>query len=471
MRKNIPSIRIVLALFSWILPLTAFLSIWLPVLHHYHVKRSIIGNEIVEVSRNRPSDSVFQELNRVNLWINLASKNDAQTVIIAEQVLKGRIEIPGYPKVKFHMPFNSGDLQTSSSEWRLLFAGFALPDVLLHGYKLSLRDDFLNAAKDFILAWAEYESKSWLPTGLLWNDHAISNRMVVISKFWSYYRNHSDFDLETARVIFQIVDRGRKLLAKPSHFTFATNHGIMQNLALWHISIAFPFLPNIEYYRNLAFERMNEQMSFYISEEGVVLENSAGYHKKGLELLDISFRYLTLLNKPIPYDWKSKYDKAKDFYLQLRRPDGSLPVFGDTRRKEDPPNLLYTNIPQFKKDKSSLDFRENILKKSFTLFPLSGYSVWWDQLKDGPSKNRLSQTMVIWSNFPDHGHKHADEMSVLLWAYGQTWWTNIGYLPYGTQEREEAISWSGSNAPHLAGEHQKIKRVTRLRGRCLRGRR
>jgi hypothetical protein len=237
----------------------------------------------------------------------------------------------------------------------------------------------------------------------------------------------------------------------------------MQNLALWHISIAFPFLPNNEYYKNLAFERMNEQMSFYISEEGVVLENSAGYHKKGLELLDISFRYLTLLNKPIPYNWITKYDKAKDFYIQLKRPDGSLPVFGDTRRKEDAPSLLYKNIPQFKKDKTPHNSGENILKKSFTLLPVSGYSVWWDQLKEWPFKNRLSQTVVIWSNFPGHGHKHADEMSVLLWAYGQTWWTNIGYLPYGTSEREEAISWIGSNAPHLVGEHQTIKRVTVLK--------
>jgi hypothetical protein len=463
MRKPIHSIRLFFAIFSWILPVFAFTSVWLPVIDHYHVKSDIIGDRIVDASRNNPPFSVFKQLESVNFGINLAPKSDNQVIALAEQILEGKIDFPGYPKLTFGMPFNSDDLSSDSLEWALLFAGFALPDVLVRGYSISLRDDFLNAARDFIMAWAEFESKTWLPKGLLWNDHAISNRMVVISKFWGYYRKHINFKTETAKAIFRIVDRGRKLLAKPSHFTFATNHGIMQNLALWHISIAFPLLPNIEYYKNLAFDRMNEQMSFYMSNEGVVLEHSAGYHKMGLELLDITFRYLTWLNTPIPYDWITKYDKARDFYLQLRRPDGSLPVFGDTRSKENSPKLFYSDIHTLDNNNEPLDLQQYVPKESFTLLPVSGYSVWWDQLKDWPSKNKISQTVVIWSNFPGHGHKHADELSVLLWAYGQTWWANSGYLPYGTSERKNAISWIGSNAPHLVDEHPKINRNTELK--------
>jgi hypothetical protein len=53
-------------------------------------------------------------------------------------------------------------------------------------------------------------------------------------------------------------------------------------------------------------------------------------------------------------------------------------------------------------------------------------------------------------------------MSVLFWAGGQTWWTNVGYWPYGPR-RSEAISWSGSSAPHLLNEDARSARTTSLR--------
>jgi hypothetical protein len=53
-------------------------------------------------------------------------------------------------------------------------------------------------------------------------------------------------------------------------------------------------------------------------------------------------------------------------------------------------------------------------------------------------------------------------MSVLLWASGETWWTNSGYWPYGTKGRSEAVSWAGSNAPHLLEETAHSERKTTL---------
>jgi len=55
-------------------------------------------------------------------------------------------------------------------------------------------------------------------------------------------------------------------------------------------------------------------------------------------------------------------------------------------------------------------------------------------------------------------------MSVLLWGAGVTWWSNVGYWPYGTQERSEAESWNGSNAPHLTGESAASNRKTKMLG-------
>ena len=54
-------------------------------------------------------------------------------------------------------------------------------------------------------------------------------------------------------------------------------------------------------------------------------------------------------------------------------------------------------------------------------------------------------------------------MSVLLWAGGQTWWSNVGYWPYAAW-RSEAESWNGSNAPHLSGENVSSARKTSMLG-------
>jgi Heparinase II/III N-terminus len=132
-----------------------------------------------------------------------------------------------------------------------------------------------------------------------------------------------------------MVARSEALLAKPGLFTVATNHGIMQNLALWHASMAFPALPHTQEYQRLASARMNDQMKFYLGEEGVILEHSAGYQPFGLERLAWAFRYLDLMHQPVPQEWIDKYERAQKFYGTLRRPDGSLPMLGDTDAAAD----------------------------------------------------------------------------------------------------------------------------------------
>ena len=444
------------------LPLLVILNIWLPVINHYHVDDALITEDLIASSRNFPSDSILDEINRFKFGINIAPKDENETVLIAEKILYGNLDTPGYPRMKFDVSFNPADLDSQNAAWRLYYTSFALQDVLIDAYKISNRDEFLKAVVIFFRNWASYELNAWLPKGLLWNDHVISNRIRVILKFWRYYRKHPEYDSQTAEIIFRLIAKSRQFLARPSHYNFRSNHGIIQNLALWHICVSVPHLPRKEYYKKLAFERMKGHLSYYISSEGVVLEHSAGYHKLGLKLLSMSFRYLTLLDISIPSDWSEKYARMKNFYALLRRPDGSLPLFGDTHERKDElgPPVAYPD--QYGKTKKLKIKDKWLLGESNNLFPVSGYAIWWSGLENRTT-DKSSQTVVLWSYFPKHAHKHADEMSVVLWAYGQKWWSATGYWPYGNKERKKAISWRGSNAPHLADESKKSDRWTELK--------
>lgn len=449
---------------SYVIPISFFIVIWFPIIDQYYISPIDITDEVVNQARIQPSDQIFDELNgkEFDFGLKKSFENDKKLITVAEKILKGNLEIPGYSPQKISIPFNPDDIDKGLPGWQLQLAGFVAPEILLSAYKVTGRNEFLETARDIILEWALFEKDVWLPKGFLWNDHAVAARILVLSKFWRLYRNHHIYNPDVAKTILQLVARSGKFLAKPSHFTYSTNHGVMQNLALFHLCLCFPSLPDVEQYKRLAFNRLDDQMSFYINEEGIVLEHSAEYQKLGLQLTAMAFRYLTLLNMSIPKEWLDKYEKAKEFYAQLRRPDGSLPTYGDTIEYKDSLGPLLTNIDSDGRAEYLHHQKRWFPKGSNSLYPVAGYSVWWNGLDSWPDEKKLTQTVVVWSNYPGHGHKHADEMSVLLWGGGQTWWTNVGYWTYGTKGRAEAVSWYGSNAPHLIDKDTKSVRNTKL---------
>lgn len=455
--------RLFAQLFFYAVPLLVFVRIWLPEVEHNYIPNDRITEAMVDQARRQPEEAVFRELEEFSLGLKPLWKNDDELIAAAEKMMRGEIEIAKKFSGKFHVPFSAEDVEKGLPTSQLSLAAFVVPKVLTDAYQRTKEEKYLMTARDIILGWAAYERTAWFPKGLLWNNHAISARIPVLAQFWRVYRSHPRYDPETAKAILLMVARSARLLADPAHFTFSTNHGIMQNLALWHLCIAFPDLPEVEKYKRVALSRMREQMLFYMSDEGVILEHSPGYHREGMQMISAALKYLDLMKMPAPEAWKEKYRRGKDFYAQLKRPDGSLPMLGDTVSLQDPygPRVrgLETDGPGEVLD----DKIDSLPKRAASLYPISGYALWWNGLDRWPDPRPLNQSAVAWSYFPGHGHKHADEMSVSLWAGGQTWWTNVGYWPYGEKGREEAVSWMGSNAPHLIEEPAESVRSARLR--------
>jgi Heparinase II/III-like protein/Heparinase II/III N-terminus len=443
----------------WAVPAGVVLLVWVPEINHYRVSGVRITDEMLRSARQSPPDSVLRELDEFRL-LDVRWADKEQVVRAAERLLGGVVEVPGYPPESIGMPFDARDLD--SPRWQLLLPGLTVPRILLDAYNATGRNEFLAQAQAAILALGKYERRTWLPRGLLWNDHAVAARMNVLAEFWRAYRGHPSYRSEIGKAILEQAARNGRLLAKPEHFMVATSHGIMQNLALLHLSLAFPTLPEAARYKRLALHRLRDQMPFYMDDDGVVLEHSGGYQEWGLYSLGLMCRYLTLLREPIPEGWIQNYQRGQRFLSVLRRPDGSLPMFGDTPDSREElgrstigPNARGGCTP-------AAESRSQLPESSFSLYPVAGYAIWWGGLRGWPNQKSLSQTVTVWSNFPGHAHKHADEMSVLLWAGGQTWWTNVGYWPYWHAGRLEAESWAGASAPHLANEPTESVRSTRL---------
>ena len=452
---------------AWIslfLAVAVIAAVWLPEFAHWHVRPAPTATSAIETARNAPDQATLNELATMHLAAVVVGPS--ATVSAAEQIMRGTLTLPGFESTPIAIPFSPADLVRGLPTRQLAIASLVSADVLLDAYQLTRREEFLLQARDVILAFARFESAQWIDHGAVWNDHAISGRVPVLVKFWAEYRTRQDFDPAIGQAVLDLVSRSAELLAKPSFYAWSNSHGVVTDLALLQITAAFPWLPRAAEFRAIATGRFRDHLTYWIDEEGVTLLHSAGYHAGSLYHFGLALRLHSLNGVKISDAWWSRYEQAANFYASLRRPDGTLPMYGDTGSLPNEAGPLLT--ARRESDGSAEPLRERALPPSgemFAIYPVAGHSIWWDGIaQPGASKSAAAQTVVTWSNHPGLGHKVADEASTIIWAAGRTWLTNTGYWPYGVPGRVAAESWESSNAPHLVGESSDSSRISGVRG-------
>lgn len=190
--------------------------------------------------------------------------------------------------------------------------------------------ELLDSIVEAVLAYSRRANRLFVADDFMWNDHAISSRTLVLSRLWRLYRRSENYSPHVAREIFEHVARNIKYLMRGDHFTYWTNHGVMQSIALLHAANSFPILPGREEMIDLALKRLTDQLIYFVSDRGWIMEHSAGYQEFGVNLLGTLIVEVELLDRTIPSSWRNKYIQAKRVLELLRRPDGSIPNYGSS---------------------------------------------------------------------------------------------------------------------------------------------
>lgn len=425
--------------------LITLFGIWWPELRHYHVSTPEISDEAIQELRTVPADEVFARLNDLQFDPPRDLVPGRGSVAAADNIIRGTWDEPAFGLRRVHFPFDQRDLSVGWPTQQLSLASLGHVGVLLAASRSSGDERYLAAASDVIDAWSRFERAQVLPKGFLWNDHAIAQRILVLSDFWAQYRNSKIFEPERARGLLQFVARSGRMLEKPDHVTARTNHGVMQSLALLHISVAFPELSDSDRFREVAIRRLGMQLEYYISEEGVVLEHSPSYHVLGAQLLAALKTYQELIGRDLGLRVNERFAEACAFLQTIVRPDGTLPLIGNT-------GAMAVKLP--------CAIPDGHPQRGLSTYPVSGYAVRWSlpEANDGA----VSQTVVGWGNFLTRAHKHDDELAVTTWIAGRPMLTGAGYFPYGHELQKAANGWRGANGPHLRAEAPKHERYSAL---------
>jgi hypothetical protein len=438
-------------------------AVWVPEFAHWYVHPAPLTTAVVDASRRAPLDATLDEVAGQSLRGVVVPLD--QVVGTAEQALAGTLVLPTFPPAPLSHPFDAADLLHGTSMWQLMTASLASVDVLLDGHIATRRPELFQRARDLLVGFARDESRRWLDLGLLWNDHAISARVPVLAKFWRLQRLRPP-DPQAEQAVMRLAARSALQLAKPDAYAWRTSHGILADLALLQVAAAFPDLPEAALARRVGAERFKQHLDYWIAGDGVTLLHSAGYHAGSLYHLSVGLRLFSLNNLPVPDEWWRRYDRALHYMALLRRPDGTLPMFGDTMSLGVPTPMLLTARDA---DGRAAPVQPRALPvpdpTAGVLLPVSGSGVWWDR-GGSDSVGSAGQTVATWAYHRGLGHKLADEMSVLFWSHGRNWVSNTGYWPYDFAGRELAEGWDASNAPHLVGERRDSERSTRVTGQA-----
>lgn len=422
-------------------PLLLAFSVWWPHHTHFDVSLEPPPAAALQGMLSEPSAKTLEDVGSIRLMsFDLPASRKAAA---ARAILDGELDARPLASKVFRLQGYPADLRLDGGPtFQLGVASFGTEELLLDAYEESRDPRYLQAARARVLQFAEWEARQSTPVEFTWNDHAIAARIPVVARLWSLLRNTGENIPEQERQqLLTLVGRSGALLAKPDHFTVRTNHGVMQNVGLLQIGAAFPYLPQAAQWRALALQRLEMQLAFLVSDEGVVLEHSSHYHFFGEELFGYALRLIALNGLEPPQRLVSSVQRIAEFSKILRRPDGTAPLLGNTSKESrEPAGTLEPPAP------------------GNFLFPLSGYALWWT---GAPVP---AQTTVAWAKHDRHGHKHADEPSLHFWSRGMDWITAVGYWPYGYRGLVEANGWGGSNAPHQVGEAADSPRTVRLLG-------
>ncbi|MBN2184675.1 MAG: heparinase II/III family protein [Candidatus Krumholzibacteriota bacterium] len=350
---------------------------------------------------------------------------------------------------------------SGSNNWEFNLLALEVLSNATEAYRQTGERKYLDRCAKLISDFVEdnYDHKN-LPSRYSWYDHSVANRTIHSIDFWHEWLKLDDRDEDFAATFLEFIWRHALYLENSRYYPRRTNHGMFANIALLRLAIAFPQFSKTGFWKKLAIDRMEEQLSENYTEDMIHKEYSPSYHILTTKLL-YQFRADCFASDDtgVSPAFDSLIVKARSNMVWMIHPDGLLSLIGDSSLNasigslfrgwtEDDPAIEWTltsgksgTPPEDK----SMGFRDAQL-----FIMRSGWG----------EKTPFREESYLIADFCLYGkaHQQDDFLSFELSALGVRWFTDLGVFNYNDSdlERKYVISPLAHNIIVPGGEISKI---------------
>lgn len=373
----------------------------------------------------------------------------AQVIESTEELIKnGIVSLAGQPQ--YTLPAEPTWLEDPFDDLTWVYeyqSLFFVMDALL-AYQETQAPTYLDVA--------ERQVDRWLATHLdprfraNWSDHVTANRTRILLWAWERLRAR-DPDSDTVDGLCRMLALHGTHLANDDEYTANHNHGFFQDEALLSLAAAFEQHPSQASWLELARERLAEQVDFAVTSEGVHREHSFSYHAGMQARFAELSQLLEHLDVSLPIDIDEVVEEMWDFITYAVLPTGLAPLVGDSSAfMGSASSLGITGAALYSLSAGASGLAPSEVDR---VFFESGYAFFRDKWHPAESFDETIYVGFIAAVF-SRAHKHCDDLSLILYGYGENWLTDSGYWGYNPEDpfRVFSISPAGHNVVEVDHE-------------------
>ena len=252
-----------------------------------------------------------------------------------------------------------------------------------------------------------------------WQDeHAVTNRLFVIVAF--LHALCGGFEKSVTEIISKHVsiiellnaaNRHAQWLREDAHYV-ENNHGTMMDFSLAQFGVFLKVIDHVTgtHYINTALQRLEKIFDSTFDKDGCCTENSPTYHFVNYALFTTIAQFIENYRLGNINEWSLKLSKARKVcYLRIR-PDGTIPLVGDSEIR--PGTFFPMNI---------CDSPEG----GIGYYPDAGLFV----------ANMHNLHLTFRAGGTKFTHRHVDDLSFTLWAHGKDFIVDSGMYNYDTSDK------------------------------------
>ncbi|WP_226618608.1 heparinase II/III family protein [Cytobacillus firmus] len=329
--------------------------------------------------------------------INSNTINNANSILKNQFVLQESLDILEFDNnidwdYKHHV---------SSNTYQLYLHSLMPVSFLLNAYESTNESIYLDKAFNIICDWAKFEESDH-DNNFVWYDHTTAYRTHNLIYFY--------LCLESSRkkddAINSLIIRHAEFLYSDKYYR-KNNHGIMMDRSLIQLGVVFNYSESKNWINKGLF-RLKDNFYNSYSSRGIHLENSPEYHLVVQKLFLSIEEFLNKYDLTLGQEIIDKFELIEEYYSFIVKPDGYLPMIGDSSKKK-------ININQ-KNFKSLVDFD-------------AGISILQSENYNTPNKSTWMSFICGYSTLT---HKHIDDLSITLFYNGDDIFVDSGKHSYGS---------------------------------------